>query len=205
MNYDLPRRGDGSLDMDAHMRVCDVIGKSGVFRVACKEEVFVKTLAGASIGLDPVSSMMGIDMIQGNMTLSAAMTAAAIDRHPGYAIQILRMDNQSCDIAFYAGKIGVHGVPFRGTWSPGEKPWAGLKDGVNFKGVESFTMEDAKVAGLTGKGSWKTYPRQMLRNRAITEGQRAFAPDLTGCGKVYTQEELGGNPRPDDGDRIRRG
>ena len=38
----------------------------------------------------------------------------------------------------------------------------------------------------------------MLRSRAITEGQKAFAPALGGGVKAYTPEELGGEPHEDD-------
>jgi hypothetical protein len=50
-----------------------------------------------------------------------------------------------------------------------------------------WTMEDAKRAGLTG-GNWKSYPRQMLRARVISEGVRMVHPGiLVG---VYTPEEV---------------
>ena len=78
------------------------------------------------------------------------------------------------------------------------KPWEGLKPAARFRGVETFTIDDAKMAGLSGKGPWKSYPRAMLFNRAISDGRRTFAPDLFGGGKGYTPEELGSHPPKED-------
>jgi hypothetical protein len=54
--------------------------------------------------------------------------------------------------------------------------------------VIRWGMEDAKRANLAGKENWRTYPRQMLRARVISEGVRATFPGvITG---VYTPEEV---------------
>lgn len=51
-----------------------------------------------------------------------------------------------------------------------------------------WTMDRAKGAGLTGKATWKQYPRQMLRSRVISEGIRTIYPGVaTG---IYTPEEV---------------
>lgn len=189
---------DGGIDLEHTRETADVIGRGGLFNAKNPEEIMTKMMAGASLGIDPVQSVMGIDIIQGKVSLSAALVAAAIDSHPRYSIQFLRMDKKCCDIAFYSGEIGPQGSPFVGSWSPERKPWDGLKPGVNFRGVESFSIDDAKQAGLLGSQNWKKYPRAMLRARAITEGQKAFAPSLGGGIKAYTPEELGGDPHEDD-------
>jgi len=52
----------------------------------------------------------------------------------------------------------------------------------------SFTIEDAKRAGLAGKHIWKSYPAAMLRNRAVSAAVKAYCPDvLMGA---YVPEEL---------------
>lgn len=52
----------------------------------------------------------------------------------------------------------------------------------------SWSLEQAKRAGLTGKDTWKQYPRQMLRARVISEGIRTVYPGvLVG---TYTPEEV---------------
>lgn len=52
----------------------------------------------------------------------------------------------------------------------------------------TWTIEQAKRAGLTGKEVWKQYPRAMLRSRVISEGIRTVYPAVA-IG-VYTPEEV---------------
>jgi hypothetical protein len=51
-----------------------------------------------------------------------------------------------------------------------------------------WTFERAKKAGLTGKDIWKSYPRQMLRARVISEGIRTVYPGVVAG--IYTPEEV---------------
>lgn len=53
----------------------------------------------------------------------------------------------------------------------------------------SWTIEMANAAKLTGKDTWKQYPRQMLRARVISEGIRTVYPGV--AVGVYTPEEVG--------------
>ena len=52
----------------------------------------------------------------------------------------------------------------------------------------TWTFEQAKKAGLTGKDNWKNYPRAMLRARVVSEGIRTVYPGVV-LG-VYTPEEV---------------
>ena len=51
----------------------------------------------------------------------------------------------------------------------------------------SWTIEQAKKAGLTNKDNWKNYPRAMLRARCIAEGVRAVYPAAIG-GMMVAEE-----------------
>jgi hypothetical protein len=52
----------------------------------------------------------------------------------------------------------------------------------------TWTIQDAKRAGLLGNPTWQKYPKQMLSNRVISEGIRRTYPGvLSGC---YTPEEI---------------
>jgi hypothetical protein len=52
----------------------------------------------------------------------------------------------------------------------------------------TWTIQDAKRAGLLSNPTWQKYPRQMLRNRVTAEGIRSTYPGvLSGC---YTPEEI---------------
>jgi hypothetical protein len=59
----------------------------------------------------------------------------------------------------------------------------------------TFTLEDARAAGLVSAGGMYTkYPRQMLRARCLAEICRAVYPDL--CMGLYDPEELGAPSEP---------
>lgn len=51
----------------------------------------------------------------------------------------------------------------------------------------SWTIEQAKAAGLTGKDVWRQYARQMLHARCVSEGVRSVFPGVTNG--LYTPEE----------------
>ncbi len=59
----------------------------------------------------------------------------------------------------------------------------------------TWTFEQAKKIGLTGKDNWRNYPRAMLRARVISEGVRTVYPGIS-VG-VYTVEEVQDFPEKD--------
>jgi len=58
---------------------------------------------------------------------------------------------------------------------------------------ETFTMDDARQAGLAGSSTWKSYPAAMLWARAVSALCRSLFPDVL-MGLSYTPEELEGLP-----------
>ena len=55
-----------------------------------------------------------------------------------------------------------------------------------------FTIEDARTAGLLKNNTWKQYPANMLRWRAVSNLCRFLFTDMS-HGVLYTPEELGAN------------
>lgn len=55
--------------------------------------------------------------------------------------------------------------------------------------VRTFSMEDAKIAGLWGKGVWQKYPKRMLQMRARTMALRDVFPDVL-QGMITTEEAM---------------
>lgn len=51
----------------------------------------------------------------------------------------------------------------------------------------SWTIDQARAAGLTGKDVWRQYARQMLHARCVSEGVRSVFPGVTNG--LYTPEE----------------
>ena len=123
----------------------------------------VKIMAGAELGLGPIASMRGIDIIKGEVTLSAGAVAALVRRIGVYDYAIKRWDDSGCAIVFH-------------------------RNGKPLMPVSEFGPQDAKRAGLDGQ-NYQRYPRNMYFARAMTNGARLHCPDLF-VGAVYTSDEL---------------
>lgn len=120
-------------------------------------------LAGRELGLGTMASLRGISIIKGRVTLSASTQLSLMLRA---GIRIKWIETSSTRAILELSREGSS--PYRAT----------------------FTIEEAKVAGLIGKpdSNWTKYPAAMLRARAITAGARAYAPDLLdGC---YDPDEI---------------
>jgi hypothetical protein len=137
-------------------------------------KAFVKIKTGHELGFSAMVSMTGISIIQGKPVLGANLIAAKV-KTSGYDYRIKELTNDKCSIDFFN------------------------KD-KEFLGNSTFTLEDAKTAGLAGKDNWKKYGRNMLFARAMANGQKWFCPDATSGMTVYSPDELGmdvdedGNP-----------
>lgn len=142
-----------------------ILAQSGYFADAKEAaQAVVKVLAGQELGFPPISSMTGIFIVKGRVTLSANMIAAAVKRTGKYNYLVRQMDNEKCVIEFYEGEHKI--------------------------GVSTFTKEDAVTAGLANSENYRHYPRNMLFARAMSNGAKWYCPDIFG-GPIYTPDELG--------------
>ncbi len=122
---------------------------------------FTILTTGMELGLAPASAMRTIQVIEGKASLSADLMAG-LAMQVGVAFQYEQNDAQACVIA----------------WTRGSS-----------SGRVSFTIEEAKAAGLLSKDNWRRYPAAMLAARARAAAARQAAPDrLAG---IYAPEELG--------------
>jgi hypothetical protein len=123
-----------------------------------------------------MQAIRSIHVIDGKPTLSAELMAGLVhQRIPGALLRVVESTNDRCVV--HAGRPGQEATPF------------------------TFTLADAKRAGIDGKQNWRTYPRAMLRSRCVSEACRAVFPDaIMGC---YTPDEMGaetteaGEPLPE--------
>ena len=151
------------------MELGALLSKSGYFKDATDAaQAVVKVLAGQELGFGPVASMTGIHIIKGRVTLSANLLGAAIKRSGRYDYHVGHLDDTECAIGFFAG----------------------VGDEKRQIGISTFTIDDAKRAGLVNGDNWKKYPRNMLFARALSNGAKWYCPDVFG-GPVYTPDELG--------------
>jgi hypothetical protein len=147
-----------------------ILAKSGYFKDAMDEsKAVVKILAGQEVGIPPIAAMKGIHVIEGKPSFSAG-TMAALVKRAGYRMRVLERSVSASRIEFMER--------FDGKWES--------------VGVASFTIEEARAAGLTNKQIWKSYTANMLFARAISTGVNMFCQEVF-LGPVYTPEELGAN------------
>jgi hypothetical protein len=141
--------------------------KSGIYKdIKDVASAMVRIQVGRELGLGAAASLKAIQLIMGTPTFSANFVAALIKKaRPGYNYRIKELTPTACSVDFYEDREVV--------------------------GNHSFTMEDAKRAGLDKKDIWVKYPKSMLFARCITAGARVYCPDLTAF-PFYTTEELGG-------------
>ena len=119
---------------------------------------------GEMLGLSPMAAITGVHVIEGKPSASAGLISALV-RRAGHKLRV-RGDAKSatCQIV--------------------------RADDPDYTFEVTFTMDDAKVAGLTGKPVWKQYGPSMLKARAITQCARDACEEAL-FGLHYTPEELG--------------
>jgi len=118
---------------------------------------------GEALSLPTIVAIQQVHIIEGKVSASSALISSLV-RRAGHK---LRVDGDS--------KAATCKI----TRSDDPEPY-----------VVTFTIEDARTAGLTGKDVWKKYPREMLKARAITACARDACQEALN-GLCYTPEELG--------------
>lgn len=165
-------------DLDGAMRFADVLCRSSV----CPQHLRGKPadaamiiLWGAEAGIGPLQAVYGINVIQGNPDASPELMRALIAR-AGHKLEVTRLDDKGCELRLTRADTGAV--------------------------VEvAFLEDDAKRAGLLGKGQWKSYPKAMYLARCTSMLGRAGAADAI-AGLSYTHEEVssfagtGSEPEP---------
>lgn len=119
---------------------------------------------GLELGMMPMQAIRMIHIIEGKPTLSADGMAGLCLRARDVCEYITLVASSGAKATYKAKRRGSEQVEL------------------------SFTIEQAKVAGLTGKGNWAKFPEAMLRARALSGICRAVFADLVGG--LYDFDEL---------------
>lgn len=174
-------------DYETIQRVAKALVVSGFFQVtgdyeAGLAQVVVKVLAGKELGIPPVASVMGINLIKGKVSLSAHLMLAAAKR-AGYDYRV----HEAGNVADKSAWVNID-------WFRGD----------TLIGKSGFSMEEAAQAKLLGKAdsNWQTYPKDMLFWRAVSRGVRRYCPDATSGIAVYAPDELGKEADPETGEVV---
>lgn len=128
------------------------------------EAIMAIVLRGRALGLDATTALASFHVIEGKPSMSAALMIGLVHRS-GKALFFDCIDSTS------------------------EKAvWVTKRVGSQHEARNTFTMDDARRAGLGGKGNWSKYPAEMLRWRAASALARMVYPDIVAG--LYTPDEL---------------
>lgn len=145
---------------------------SRLFRTTSVEHAYAIILTGHELGLGATTALANISVIQGKPSLGAALVGALIKRSGRYDYRVEEVTDQRARVRFLQRLPGQ---------SPGQE-WEDI-------GGSEFSLDDAKRANLGGSQTWKSYPRNLLLSRALTNGARWYCPDVF-AGAIYAPDEL---------------
>lgn len=121
--------------------------------------------AGREMGVPATYALRNIHVVKGKPVCSAELLLALVRRAYGpSSIRVAKTSNTACTVQYR------------------EQGWDGVSE-------YTFTIEDARQAGVMSNDNWKNYPAAMLRARCISAVARfAFPEAIAG---LYTPEEMG--------------
>src|SRR5262245_17968685 len=81
------------------LELASLLFKSNCFQGVSREQMLVRMIAGAEMGIGPLASVSGIRMIKGNPTLGAHLMASAIKRSGRYDYEVIHLDRERAEVA----------------------------------------------------------------------------------------------------------
>ncbi|MFF1684647.1 hypothetical protein [Streptomyces sp. NPDC058254] len=129
------------------------------------DEITAAILTGQELGLQPMTSLKSIDVIQGQPALRAHAMRAIVQAK-GHEVELVESDDTHCVMR-------------------------GRRQGAENWQQVVWDIPRAQRMGLLGKDQWKKQPKTMLVARATGELCRLIASDAL-HGMPYVAEELGG-------------
>lgn len=128
-------------------------------------DILMTVLTGAELGLAPMQSIRAIDVIKGKPTLKAEAMVALVRRRRDVCEYLVLRESTATKCTYETKRAG----------DPSPT-------------TMSFTVEDARAAGLLGNDNYKRFPAAMLRARCGSAICKAVYSDLL-LG-VYDPDEL---------------
>jgi hypothetical protein len=113
-------------------------------------------MQGRELGLQPMQSLRGINVIKGKPTVAADLMGALVQSHPSGVCEYLLLTESSATRASYETR----------------------RKGAPRPVTMSYTMEQARTAGNAGKDNYKLHAEAMLRARALSAICRAVYQDI---------------------------
>lgn len=147
------------------LRLATIAAKTRMYGVSSPEDAFVRMATGMALGLTAWQSLRGLFVISGKVGIAADLMLALCLSSP--ECEGFRCVETSAEVATFEAK------------RKGQPPQR-----------MSFTMAEARQAGLTGNAMYSKYPANMLRARAIGFLARLVFPER--MHGILTREELEG-------------
>ncbi len=145
------------------------VAKTGLYGVKSVEEAQVRMVTGMELGLSMMQSLRGVFVMSANGKMQPGLyadTMVGVCKSKAEICEHFTLLKSTAEVATYETKR-------RGDAAPTQM---------------SFTIQEARQAGLAGKDVWKAYTAAMLRARASSALARAVYPDL--LNGLYSFEEL---------------
>lgn len=151
--------------MTATWQYAETVSRASMLPAAYRgkpADVLIAIGLGQAVGIPPAQSLYEIYVVNGRPSPSANLMAALV-RRSGHKLRV-EGNAESCTATLV--RADDPDYPFTATW----------------------TIDQARSAGLAGKDTWKQYPAAMLRARAIAEVVRMGASEAV-LGMEYAAEE----------------
>ena len=158
----------GPSSMGELAQLADSAAKTTFYGAKTKEQALLLMLTGKDLGLSYTQALRTFHVIEGRPAMSADGMAA------------ICLGSKLCEY-------------FRTIESTAELCTVETKRIGNPPSKLTFTMAEAKQAGLAGRAMWGKYPAAMLRARAKSMLARDVYPDL--LAGIYDPDEIESTPR----------
>lgn len=129
--------------------------------------IYARLLIAAELNVGPAAALGSISITKGKPAIAAALQSALVQRSGRWRYEVVECNDEAAELAWFDGDRQV--------------------------GESTYTIEQAKRAGLLKKDVWQQYPGDLLFARAMTRGIRRYCPSVLAGMPSYTREELGEN------------
>ena len=109
-----------------------------------------------------MDAIHGVSWVQGRPVVDSTLQRA-LASNAGYAVRVTQANGQSATVKVYG-------------------------NGGELIGEATYTMDEAKQAGLAGKDNWKKHPTDMMVARATTRAIKWFCPEALIGGAIAADE-----------------
>lgn len=165
-------------DLDQAWRAAGILARGGLLPKALysnrspeqtQANVALILWYGAELGISPVQALQEIYVVHGRPQISGRLWLAKL-REAGHLVSVVEHTTKVCTIKIVRGDTGE-------------------------EHTETFTWEDAGLAKLTGKDTYRQHPKRMLLWRCAANAATIIAPEVAmGFGAEPPEEGQQQNP-----------